>query len=1355
MGGGDFALDMMVAGGLGVMGLIPVVFYLIHRRDRAPLWLGLFCLILSGHFLFGAQRSLNALFVPNLGSELQARLEALSWYLSLPILAFFIRELYRLASSRQIVRGVVIVCFMAAAAAAVLPLPDLPYVAYAMRWVTLATVAWLALLLVAVGWQRRSPAVALLGLMPLTYPVVIFDLMQNTALRFAFFPLGVAAYVIAPVAVLTRRVARAISIEELRLKEVENELGAKLRSQTKLTYDLVDSVPVGVSARDPQGRYVFVNRTWEKWFGVSREQVIGTSVTERLPPETGEHVMAMDRQALEAGPDSPPTVGQLEIRGRHYMQTRRVMSDESGNVIGLVVASVDATEQREQDRKLKEQMAFTRAAIDDNPNAMYIKNREGRYVHVNDAWLKMLGTTREECMGRTLMEVFPDDPESPRYHQMDLDLLASGEGWREIESERRDSQGNVQWLIVRKAVLRSTEGEVMGLIGTNTDITRLKRYEAELADRNKFVSSVLEAMPVSVAIRDANGRFVQVNRTWEKYIGIPRHQAIGKRTDELPGYKGNPDLEEVARTSLEIDREIIARGPGSPIEPIERTRLGRTYLNTRRLLVSAGKPVGIIAVAIDVTDQRKIAEELALEQRRMAIVMRASKIGIVDWDGVTHDTYYSPRFREILGYEPDADTSAWPDYFKVLLHPDDRKQYTRTWQDFIKGKGPEGREAEFLGPHEHRLLRKDGSYAWVEVSGIALRDKKGFVTRWIAATTDITERRSQAAILKTTLENIDQGISMTDRDLRIIAHNRRLLELLDLPGDLFGEGFTLEDAFRFNAMRGEYGPGDPEEQVASRLALARKFEPHAFERKRPGGQVLAIRGQPLPDGGGFVTTYSDVTEQKRAEEQLRQSVALREEVERMSRHDLKTPINSVIAVSRMLRESSKLAPEDSELLATVERAGYRILNMVNLSLDLFRMEQGTYEFHPQTVDLDEVASKVATDLQGQAASKNVHVEVKRRGLAVARAEEVLCYSLLANLVKNAIEAAPEGTTVTIELDREDERAVARVHNEGVVPDDMRARFFQKYATAGKVAGLGLGTYSASLLARSQGGKITLDTSAEAGTTLTVRLQAARSEEVRRRDALPRIEDVSNLPPLPPLRVLVADDDEFNRLVLRRHLPAPPLKVSLAVNGRAALTSAQRDWPDVVLMDLEMPVMDGYEATRQLREIEKARHRKRPLVIAISSNDEESIIQRALAAGCDHYLLKPAPRETLWRILAGVSVPVASGNVAPADARATDEVLLDPDLEAALPGFLASRRDALDEMPMVLAANDREAFRRLAHRLAGSFALYGFKWASQESKVLEREAPDGKVEDLVRRTAKLREHLDAVKIRVAPKDNALT
>jgi len=229
-------------------------------------------------------------------------------------------------------------------------------------------------------------------------------------------------------------------------------------------------------------------------------------------------------------------------------------------------------------------------------------------------------------------------------------------------------------------------------------------------------------------------------------------------------------------------------------------------------------------------------------------------------------------------------------------------------------------------------------------------------------------------------------------------------------------------------------------------------------------------------------------------------------------------------------------------------------------------------------------------------------------------------------------------------------------------------------------------------------------------------------------------------------VLVVDDDEFNRLVLRRCLPSPPFEVEMAVNGRAALEAARRAWPDTVFLDLEMPVMDGYQAAARLRQLEREGGRKRCTIVAISSNDEEAIVKRALAAGCDHYLVKPAPRETLLAILAGRAPPAAGGPAAPG-AAAGDAVALDPDLEASLPAFLASRRRALDEMPGALAGGDRVRFRRLAHKLAGSFELYGFRWAAAQCRALERDAATGDAGSLARGATAVRAHLDTVKVRV--------
>jgi PAS domain S-box-containing protein len=139
---------------------------------------------------------------------------------------------------------------------------------------------------------------------------------------------------------------------------------------------------------------------------------------------------------------------------------------------------------------------------------------------------------------------------------------------------------------------------------------------------------------------------------------------------------------------------------------------------------------------------------------------------------------------------------------------------------------------------------------------------------------DITGRKEiekalskEKETLGVTLENMDQGITMYDADLKLVASNAKIRELNDVPDDIYNVGTSIEEGFRYNALNGEYGPGDPEEQIRVRMDLARKFEAHHFERIRPDGTVIEIRGQPVP-GGGIVTTYRDITARKASEAQI-------------------------------------------------------------------------------------------------------------------------------------------------------------------------------------------------------------------------------------------------------------------------------------------------------------------------------------------------------------------------------------------------------------------------------------------------------------------------------------------------------
>ncbi|MBF0157724.1 MAG: hybrid sensor histidine kinase/response regulator, partial [Magnetococcales bacterium] len=238
---------------------------------------------------------------------------------------------------------------------------------------------------------------------------------------------------------------------------------------------------------------------------------------------------------------------------------------------------------------------------------------------------------------------------------------------------------------------------------------------------------------------------------------------------------------------------------------------------------------------------------------------------------------------------------------------------------------------------------------------------------------------------------------------------------------------------------------------------------------------------------------------------------LKQDVERIARHDLKTPLNGIIGFSDLLLQDETLAQDHRQKVKSIWTSGIKALHMVNLSLGLLHMEQGSYVLEPVDFDLLSLIRTLRDDLSSWIFGRSLTLEVRvdSRPMAATdafwvRGEEVLCYSMLANLVRNALEASPEHGQVTLELAAGDGVAKLAIHNRGSVPEAVRDRFFEKYVSAGKNTGTGLGTYSARLIAETMGGGVRLvRTSDEEGTVIEVTLPLG--EAPVRGNSSPRVE----------------------------------------------------------------------------------------------------------------------------------------------------------------------------------------------------------------------------------------------------------
>ncbi len=226
---------------------------------------------------------------------------------------------------------------------------------------------------------------------------------------------------------------------------------------------------------------------------------------------------------------------------------------------------------------------------------------------------------------------------------------------------------------------------------------------------------------------------------------------------------------------------------------------------------------------------------------------------------------------------------------------------------------------------------------------------------------------------------------------------------------------------------------------------------------------------------------------------LKENARLREEVESIIRHDMKSPLMVILNLPRILMRNRTGNDEEMRYLKMIEDSGRKMLDMINSSIDLYKMENGTYVANTVSVDALGIIRQVAETCLVAAEEKAVGIGVLVDGETPGdrtsvriKGEALLFYTLCANLIKNAVEASPANEVVTVGLDVGPSVTLS-IHNRGAIPESVRGRFFEKFATAGKEKGTGLGAYSAMLIARTLGGSIDFETSEEKGTTITVSL----------------------------------------------------------------------------------------------------------------------------------------------------------------------------------------------------------------------------------------------------------------------------
>jgi len=357
---------------------------------------------------------------------------------------------------------------------------------------------------------------------------------------------------------------------------------------------------------------------------------------------------------------------------------------------------------------------------------------------------------------------------------------------------------------------------------------------------------------------------------------------------------------------------------------------------------------------------------------------------------------------------------------------------------------------------------------------------------------------------------------------------------------------------------------------------------------------------------------------------------------RMS-HELRTPLNAILGYAQLLQRDATLGPRQRQQIETVHRSGEHLLTLINEVLDLARVEAGRLEIELVELDLGALVRDVEAMFRtrAEAAGLAFRTEFVEPYPARVRADDRRLRQILINLIGNAVKFTPRGGTVTLRVAAQpragDEWQLAFTVEDtgiGIAPKDLEAIFEPFYQVGPSGAeGLGLGLAITRRLAEAMHGHLTVTSEIGRGTVFTLALTTAGAQPAGGVQAVAAAPVTGYRGPV--RRILVVDDVAENRGLLTSLLRPLGFEVDQAEDGDAALAAVETGAPDLVLLDLVMPGLDGFEVVRRLR----AKHGPAPKVVAVSANAFDEARQRALAMGCDSFMTKPVDMDLLLAVLA--------------------------------------------------------------------------------------------------------------------------
>ena len=1031
-------------------------------------------------------------------------------------------------------------------------------------------------------------------------------------------------------------IGTAIDISDRKQAEVE------LRNSEQLYRTMAKHFPNGaIFLFDQDLRYLVADGQClgKSGSGYSRNVLEGQTIWEALSEAECALVEPLYRDAL-AGIEQT-----LEIPYRnctHLVQTRAVQNDAGEIMAGMVVVQ-DITERKQAEESLRERETFLRSIYDGIEAAVFIvdvlENGEFRYVSINPTHERMSGLLSSEISGKSPQEMFtPETAQavSQRYHA----CVAAGE--RMSYEECLQIQGQETWWITNLTPLRDSNSRIYRLIGTSFNISDRKQVEKTL----QLQAAAMSAATDGIAILNQQGEYVSLNQAHAQIFGYDSAaQLLGKNWQTLY------EISEYQRLLEECVPLLLQQGY-CRTEAQGLRRDGSTFPHEISVtLLPGGERICIIR---DITERKQAEAKLRQSQHFVQRIAEASPNLLYIFDlNEQRNIYANQEMAVFLGYTPEQIQAMGANVLPTLIHPEDLARLPAYFQQVQNAADGEIFEIEYrvrdANGEWRTLLGRETPFA---------RTPDGMVTQLLGTATDITERQQMEAAL----QESEQRYELATRAAKVGVWewNLETNEFYIDPTIKAILGYSeTEIANNFNQWIASIHPDDQSTFLtATHAHLAGETSEYRVEHRmmHKDGSIrwIVVRGQAIRDAQGkgirMIGTNTDITERKLAEIALQEAKEAADAANRAKStflanmsHELRSPLNAILGFAQLMSNSVTLPQQYQDNLRIIHNSGNHLLTLINQVLDLSKIEAGRITLNETTFNLHHLLREVEDMFRLKVNEKGL--QLRFNGVAdvppTIQTDEIKLRQVLINLMSNAVKFTSAGSVVvTVAQQRTNNNGRITLHFEikdtgcGIAANELESifeAFVQSQSGVQSQNGTGLGLTITRKFIQLMGGEITVNSQLMQGTTFTFNIQAKETNIISSTPQKSSCRVIALAPNQPHYRILIVDDQVENRQLLMQLLNPLGFELQEASNGEEAIKIWHSWQPDLILMDLRMPGMDGYAVTQHIRQCRDVACyvSTSPIIIALSASVIEEERLKALEVGCADFIAKPFHESDLF------------------------------------------------------------------------------------------------------------------------------